>query len=254
MDLLKDLNQQQIQAVTAPLGPVLVLAGPGSGKTRVLTHRIGYLISQANVRPSEVMAVTFTNKAAREMKSRVERMLEEELAGNTNSGRMSLGTFHSLAARILRREADHLPFTRQFVIFDDSDQRSLIRRIIVKEFNLDPKKMPPRKVLNAISSAKNELIDAQTYSADSYFGEIVRRAYQRYQELLLQNNALDFDDLLLWAVELLRRDDVLRARYRRMVPHILADEFQDTNAAQYMLLRLLAGDRADLFVVGSAAF
>jgi DNA helicase-2/ATP-dependent DNA helicase PcrA len=248
MDRLKDLNEQQRQAVSAPLGPVLVLAGPGSGKTRVLTHRIAYLIDHFDVRPSEIIAMTFTNKAAREMRSRVDALLEDSPGSALG---VSLGTFHALSARILRREADRLPFTRSFVIFDESDQQALMRQVI-KELNLDAKQATPGRILGTISSAKNELIDQDTFAAGSYFGEIVRRAYQRYQELLLQNNALDFDDILFWVVKLLRDDQDLQAGYRKRYPHVLIDEFQDTNTAQYVLLRLLSRDDSDLFVVGDA--
>jgi DNA helicase-2/ATP-dependent DNA helicase PcrA len=248
MNQLQHLNEQQRQAVTAPLGPLLVLAGPGSGKTRVLTHRIAYLIDQYGVRPDEIMAMTFTNKAAREMRNRVDVLLEDTPGSALG---VNLGTFHALSARILRREADRLPFTRAFVIFDDSDQQALMRQVI-NELNLDPKQASPGKILSTISNAKNELIDDETFSAGSYYGEIVRRAFQRYQQLLLENNALDFDDLLFWVVRLLRDDVDLQARYRQRFPQILVDEFQDTNTAQYVLLQLLSGEEPSLFVVGDA--
>jgi len=246
MDLLKDLNSQQQHAVTAPPGPILVLAGPGSGKTRVLTHRIAYLIQQFGARPEEMIAVTFTNKAAREMSSRLRDLLGGLEAGAAG---VSLGTFHALCARILRREADRLPVTRDFAIFDDADQQSLVRQAL-KELNLDPRQNPVGSIQAAISSAKNELILPTEYGASTYFAEVVRRVYVAYQNHLTANNALDFDDLLLWAVRLLREHDDLREKYRRRYPHILVDEFQDTNTAQYVLLRLLAGEQPDLFVVG----
>jgi DNA helicase-2/ATP-dependent DNA helicase PcrA len=243
MDLLEGLNPQQRQAVTAPPGPVLVLAGPGSGKTRVLTHRLAYLVRHLNASPAEIMAVTFTNKAAREMTARVGSLLGASLAG------VSLGTFHALCARILRREAARLPFNRDFVIFDESDQEALVRQAL-KALNLDPKQVQAGRVLAAISSAKNELLEPSEVAAGSYFGEITRRAYERYQRLLLENNALDFDDLLLWTVRLLREQPEVRAAYQRRYAHLLVDEFQDTNIAQYELLRLLARPEPDLFVVG----
>ena len=250
MKFLDTLNPQQRQAVTAPPGPVLVLAGPGSGKTRVLTHRIAYLISHIGVQANHVLAVTFTNKAAREMGARVERLLGEDTSARTTvrSG-VNLGTFHATCARILRREADRAPFTREFVIFDDSDQQSLIRAAF-KDLNLDGKQVSPAKIHANISRAKNELIELEDFTPDSYVGEITRRVYEQYQAQLRTNNALDFDDLLLFAVHLLRDDDVLLQQYRRRYQHILVDEFQDTNTAQYVLLRLLAGDQPDLFVVG----
>ena len=245
VDLLEGLNPEQRTAVTTPLGPVLVLAGPGSGKTRVLTHRAAYLILQEGAAARSLLAVTFTNKAAREMQSRLQALL----AGAGGSEVPWLGTFHAACARVLRREAQHLPVTRDFVIFDDSDQEALVRQVL-KEFNLDPRQHAPGRIQAAISSAKNELIGPEAYPPSSYFAEIVRRAYARYDELLRENNALDFDDLLVWAVRLLREHDDVRDRYRRLYSHILVDEFQDTNTVQYELLRLLTIERPDLFLVG----
>jgi len=250
MKLLETLNSQQRQAVTADQGLVLVLAGPGSGKTRVLTHRIAYLVSHVGISPGHIMAVTFTNKAAREMAKRVAQLLDES-SGKRSAVQtgVSLGTFHSLCARMLRREADRLPFTRDYVIYDDADQQALIRNAF-KELNIDPKQISPRKILGSISRAKNELIVQEDFTADNYDAEITRRVYERYQEQLRVNNALDFDDLLLFAVLLLRGNDDLRLHYQQRYQHILVDEFQDTNTAQYVLLRYLAGERPDLFVVG----
>jgi len=250
MKLLEDLNPQQREAVTIPPGPVLVLAGPGSGKTRVLAHRIAYLVDHFGAQPREIMAMTFTNRAAREMSGRVEQLLgSSDALQPVSKGGVSLSTFHSLCARLLRRESDLLPVSRQFVIFDESDQHAIVRQAL-KEINLDPKQVQPGKVHGLISRAKNELIELEAFEANTYFAEITRRVYQRYQQLLLRNNALDFDDLLLWTVRLLREHDDLLAKYRRLYPHILVDEFQDTNTAQYILLRLLAGEEPDLFVVG----
>jgi len=245
MDLLQGLNPQQREAVTAPPGPSLILAGPGSGKTRVLTHRIAYLIRDLAIPPSQIMAMTFTNRAAREMRSRVEAMVGR--AGGREA--VSLGTFHSLCARMLRREAGRFPFSRDFVIFDDDDQLSLIKQIL-KEINLDPKQIAPGRVLGMISRAKNELIEPADFAAESYLGEVAKRAYQRYQQQLLQNNALDFDDLLMFAVQLVRDHEDVRLAYRQRFPHILVDEFQDTNTAQYQWMRHLAGDQPDLYAVG----
>lgn len=247
---LEDLNPQQRAAVTAPSGPVLVLAGPGSGKTRVLAHRIAHLVSQLDVRHDDIMAMTFTNKAAREMADRVELLLSMVDASRPSLSRgISLGTFHAQCSRLLRRESDRLPVDRDFVIFDESDQYALIRQTL-KEINLDPKQVRPGKLHGAISRAKNELIEYEDFPSNTYFDEITRRVYGRYQQLLLQNNALDFDDLLLWVVRLLREHDDLRMKYRMRYPYILVDEFQDTNTAQYVLLRLLVGDEPDLYVVG----
>ncbi len=248
MDFLKDLNPQQGKAVSAPPGPVLILAGPGSGKTRVLAHRIAYLIGQRDIQPNHILAMTFTNKAAREMAGRVRRLLgkgqDQQVTGWVN-----LGTFHAVCARMLRREAGILPVTRDYVIFDQNDQHGLVRSIL-KELDLDPKQFQPAKVHGAISRAKNELVGLEVFTAETYFGEVVKRVYERYQKRLLTNNAFDFDDLLLWTVRLLEEHPNLGEKYRRLYPHILVDEFQDTNTAQYVLLSLLAGDHPDLFVVG----
>ncbi len=247
--MLAHLNQKQEQAVTAPEGPTLVLAGPGSGKTRVLTHRIAYLAAERGADLPSIMAVTFTNKAAREMQSRVRDLLAPQLPGATRG--LDLGTFHALAARMLRRHADHLPVSRDFVIFDDSDQMSLVRDCL-KELNFDPKQVQPGRILGAISSAKSELIDWQHFSASTYFAEIVHRVYERYQTSLQLNNGVDFDDLLMYAVQLLQAHDDVRAQYHRRYGHILVDEFQDTNTAQYAMLRLLTPPSKDVFVVGDA--
>jgi len=245
MSLYEGLNPQQQQAVTAPMRPTLVIAGPGSGKTRVLTHRIVHLIQKEHVSPASILAVTFTNKAAREMRNRVERLLQVD---QPHSG-VRLGTFHANCARILRREADSLPFDRNFVIYDDTDQVSLVRQIL-KGLDVDPKKFKPRRIHAHISRAKNELLRAEDLPSESYLVEIVRRVFAIYNRELLANNALDFDDLLLWVVRLFDENPLIKARYREMYPHILVDEFQDTNTAQYALLRRITGDHPDLFVVG----
>src|SRR5947209_11222537 len=182
MDSLSSLNAQQRAAVTARPGPTLILAGPGSGKTRVLTHRIAYLVGQLGVPPRGIMAVTFTNKAAREMKARVELLLEGGLRG------LTIGTFHAICARLLRREAQHLAVTADFVIYDDSDQQALMKQAL-KELNLNDKQYAPQKMLNKISSAKNELVGPDEYAAATYIDEIVKRLYVRYQQLLAANNA-----------------------------------------------------------------
>lgn len=249
MNLLAHLNSQQQIAVTAPSGPVLVLAGPGSGKTRVLSYRIVYLINSGTASPDELLAVTFTNKAAREMGCRVRQLLGSTPISSPGANRVQLGTFHSICARILRREADHLPFTREYVIFDDADQQAVIRQAL-KQIGQDPKQAQPTRLHAMISRAKNELIDAASFTADTYFNEIARRVYERYQSLLLQNNGLDFDDLLFWAVRLLRENPAIQVQYQLRYPHILVDEFQDTNTAQYELLKLLTSDSPDIFVVG----
>ncbi len=244
MDFLDKLNPQQRQAVTAGAGPILVLAGPGSGKTRVLTQRVAYLIAHEGVRPYQMLAVTFTNKAAREMSNRV-----RELLGEMPSEGIWLGTFHSICARLLRREAENLPFDERFVIYDEDDQQRVIKGAI-RDLNLDEKTYRPQPVHAAISRAKNELIFPEDYPTQTYRDEVVKRIYQRYQEMLKQNNAVDFDDLLLWTAHLLSEFPTIREKYAQRFLHVLVDEFQDTNFAQYVLLKHLAAVHNNIFVVG----
>ena len=244
MDFLDKLNPQQRQAVTAGNGPVLVLAGPGSGKTRVLTQRVAYLIAYEGVRPYQMLAVTFTNKAAREMGNRVHDMLGELTADG-----LWLGTFHSVCARLLRREAEHLPFGSSFVIYDEDDQQRVVKAAI-RDLNLDEKTYRPQSVHGAISHAKNDLIFPEDYPVQTYRDEVVKRLYKRYQELLKQNNAVDFDDLLLWTAHLLSEFPAVREKYAKRFHHVLVDEFQDTNFAQYVLLKHLASGHNNIFVVG----
>ena len=244
MDFLDKLNPQQRQAVTAGAGPILVLAGPGSGKTRVLTQRVAYLIANEGVRPYQMLAVTFTNKAAREMGNRVRDML-----GELASDGLWLGTFHSICARLLRRESEHLPFDASFVIYDDDDQQRVVKAAI-RDLNLDEKTYRPQSVHGAISRAKNDLIFPEEYPTQTYRDEVVKRVYQRYQELLKQNNAVDFDDLLLWTAHLLSEFPTVREKYAQRFRHVLVDEFQDTNFAQYVLLKHLASGHNNIFVVG----
>ncbi len=244
MDLLHGLNPQQVRAVEAPDGPVLVLAGPGSGKTRVLTHRVAYLVEQRKVWPRQILAVTFTNKAAREMRERLNKLL-----GMTRANELTLGTFHAICARWLRRDAPEIGLARDFVIFDDDDQQQLIKRVL-KDLNIDDKRYKPSAVLNAISSAKNELITPELYKPPTYWHEMIRRIYPRYQELLRQSNGLDFDDLLLEVVRLLDQRPEVLARYQERYQHLLVDEFQDTNTVQYAMLKLLSAKRHNIFCVG----
>ncbi len=231
-------------AVSAPAGPVLVLAGPGSGKTRVLTHRIAWLILEQGIPPYQILAVTFTNKAAREMRERVHSLLQ----GLPTDG-MLLGTFHAVCARILRREADLLPFTRDYVIFDADDQLRLVKAII-KEMNINNKLYRPGSVHAYISNAKNELITPETFPVHTYRDEVVQRIFLEYEKRLRASNALDFDDLLLWTVRLFNEHPDVRERYSDRYQHILVDEFQDTNMAQYALVRLLAHGHNNIFCVG----
>ena len=243
MDILNGLNPQQHQAVTAPDGPVLVLAGPGSGKTRVLTHRVAYLVSHQDVYPWRIMAVTFTNKAAREMRDRL-----VELLGASRASELTLGTFHATCARILRREAPNVGISRDYVIFDTGDQLNVTQQVI-RELNLDEKKYRAAAILNAISRAKNELIRPQEYRAQSYYEEVVRRIYERYQAILHANNAFDFDDLIM-AVTILfdEHPDILKG-YQEKYRYVLVDEFQDTNMAQYVLVLQLTAHWRNMFCV-----
>jgi DNA helicase-2/ATP-dependent DNA helicase PcrA len=242
-DVLAGLNAAQQEAVRAVEGPVLVLAGPGSGKTRVLTHRVAYLVRECQVPPRQIMAVTFTNKAAREMKERLYRLLGDQFR------QLTIGTFHAICARILRQEAEAAGISPQYVIYDSADQLSLVRQAI-RSLNLDDKLYRPQSMHARISQAKNELYTPADMPARTYRDEVARRVYERYQALLAENGALDFDDLLMKAVQLFRESADVRARYQRRYPFILVDEWQDTNMAQYELVKLLAGQRANLFVVG----
>jgi DNA helicase II / ATP-dependent DNA helicase PcrA len=237
---LSGLNPQQREAVAHFEGPLLVLAGAGSGKTRVLTVRITHLIEEFGVDPASILALTFTNKAAGEMRERVRTLLGREPAG------MWIGTFHAIGARLLRRDATRLGWTPSFQIFDADDSESRIRRILRDELNLDPKKYPPKAIRAAISAAKNELVSAAAYAqtAVDHFERIIAQVYERYQRALHDANAFDFDDLLVWPVELFRTHPQVLQRYRERFRFVLVDEYQDTNRAQYVFLKLIAGRQA----------
>jgi DNA helicase-2/ATP-dependent DNA helicase PcrA len=243
--LLADLNLPQRQAVSTIAGPLLILAGPGSGKTRVIAHRIAYLVDVVGVTPWRIISVTFTNKAAREMRQRVVAHL-----GDTAND-LVLGTFHSICARLLRTEADRIGISRSFNIYDDADQLAVIKRA-AEWANVDTKRFKERVLLSAISHAKSELVTPYAYatSAQDYFGEVVARVYERYQDLLTENAALDFDDMIMKTVEMLRTNEEIREKYQERFLHVLVDEFQDTNIAQYQLARLLAGKHGNICVVG----
>jgi len=243
MDILGGLNPAQREAVEAIEGPLLILAGPGSGKTRVIAHRIAYLIKVWGISPYHILAVTFTNKAATEMKERLYHLL------GTSVEELTLGTFHATCARILRREGAHTGLDPRFVIYDDDDQLSLVKRSL-NELDLDPKRNNPRVFLSAISSAKSRLLGPEDYVKYSYFDEVVQRVYQRYQELLGESKALDFDDLLMKAVQLFRHCPDVLSKYQERYYHVLIDEFQDTNIAQYILAKQLAGKYRNICVVG----
>ena len=245
MDPLLDvLNPAQRQAVEAGEGPILVLAGPGSGKTRVLTHRIAYLVGRLHVPPYRIMAVTFTNKAAREMKARLEGLI-----GSANLGDLTIGTFHSVCAWILRREALAAGLDPHFLIYDQDDQERLVKQALAG-LNFDDKQYQPSAMLGAISNAKNDLQGPDDLRPADYRQEVTRRVYARYQELLEAAHALDFDDLLLRVVALFRDSPETLRKYRERYRAILVDEFQDTNLAQFEIVRLLAAESRHVFVVG----
>ncbi len=243
MTLFDGLNAQQHAAVTAGLGPVLVLAGPGSGKTRVLTYRLAYLLREMNAPPQSIMAVTFTNKAAGEMRHRVQGILGERPIG------LQIGTFHAICARLLRREGMRTPYGQNYHIYDGDDQQSVVKQAVA-ELNLDPKRYTPRSFLAAISNAKNELLTPGDLPAPDYFAELVVRVYTRYQAILLDNNAMDFDDLLMQFVFLLRDDPTVQSKYQNLLQFLLVDEFQDTNTAQYQMVQLLGAPQNNILVVG----
>lgn len=242
-DLLSKLNPQQLDAVIHQTGPAIVLAGAGSGKTTVLTTRASWLIQKNVASPSEILLITFTNKAANEMRHRLQKKHTSNLP--------SVGTFHSFSARLLRRHSDLLGFKHDFTIYDTDDQLSTLK-IIYKEHSIDPKKLNLRSVLSQISHAKNELLTPEKYSeiAHGHIQEQVARIYQLYQKKLRQSEAVDFDDLLALVITLLRQDSDIRQKYQHQFQHVLIDEYQDTNLAQYELTKLLAAPQDNLFVVG----
>lgn len=245
MELEKYLNPQQIKAVKSTEKPLLVIAGAGSGKTRVLTYRIAYLIKSRGVDPFNILAITFTNKAAREMKRRV-----IELVGRIGEY-MWVSTFHSFCARLLRYEINHLGMSRNYVIYDADDALSLVSNV-EKELDIDIKRFPPRAVMSVISDAKNKLIDYETFSkkAIDYFEKIAAKIYSLYQEKLFKANALDFDDLLMFTVDILNLFPEVRKKYQEKFKYILVDEFQDTNTAQNEIVMLLSEKHKRICVVG----
>jgi DNA helicase-2/ATP-dependent DNA helicase PcrA len=243
--LLADLNPPQREAVTHGEGPLLVLAGAGSGKTRALTHRIAWLLATGRARPNEILAITFTNKAAEEMRERV-----ADLVGAV-SKRMWVMTFHSACARILRMEAERLGYTSRFTIYDEADSLRMMKRCLA-DLEVDVKRYPPRAIRARVSDAKNVLLDAEAYQeqASGPFEELVGQAYRLYERRMLDANAMDFDDLLARTVNVLELYDDVRRRYRERFRWVLVDEYQDTNRAQYRLLQLLTGEDGNLTVVG----
>ncbi|MGM0799290.1 MAG: DNA helicase PcrA [Bacillota bacterium] len=245
--LLSGLNPVQQEAVKTTDGPLLLMAGAGSGKTRVLTHRIAYLMAEKHVAPWNILAITFTNKAAREMKERVESIL------GPGADEIWISTFHSMCVRILRRDIDRIGINRNFSILDTADQLSVIKGIL-KERNIDPKKFDPRSILGSISSAKNELIEPEEFAktAGGYYDQVTSDVYTDYQKKLLKNQSLDFDDLIMTTIKLFERVPEVLEFYQRKFQYIHVDEYQDTNRAQYLLVKQLAARLENICVVGDS--
>lgn len=248
MDILGGLNQAQKEAVLTTSGPLLILAGAGSGKTKTLTHRIAYLVAEEGAWPSHILAVTFTNKAAREMRERLARLLGQP---NDRSFMPWMGTFHSICVRLLRIEGKHLGIASNFVIYDEDDRQGLVKQVM-KALSISDRDMKPSAVSGAISAAKNALQDPDEYAAAAHypFQKGVARVYAEYEQRRRAAQALDFDDLLLEAVRVLRDVAEVRDRWRAQFQHILIDEYQDTNAAQYQLIKLLVNPDQNICVVG----
>jgi DNA helicase II / ATP-dependent DNA helicase PcrA len=246
VDWLDTLNPAQREAVTSTDGPLMIVAGPGSGKTRVIVHRIAYLVQRAGVAPWNVLAVTFTNKAAKEMRERLDTLLTERQVRA-----LTVGTFHSTCARWLRQDGEAIGLDRRFTIYDDGDQLDLVKRAMA-DLEIDEKKFKSRSVLAAISGAKNESLSPEQYAtrAEGLFDGIVARVYRRYQELLDENRALDFDDLLGKTLELFVSNADILEQYQDRFPYLMVDEFQDTNVVQYELVRLLGKKHRNVCIVG----
>jgi DNA helicase II / ATP-dependent DNA helicase PcrA len=245
MDILSQLNPAQKEAVVATQGPVLILAGPGSGKTRVITHRVAYLIKVCGISPHNILAVTFTNKAAREMSERLQNLVGQAV------NNLTMGTFHAICSRILRIDGQVAGIDPGFIIYDEDDQLNLIKQAL-QEFKLDPKQNVPRAILSSISASKSRLQTPQYYASASrsYFDEVVGRVYERYQKLLEDSHALDFDDLLMRTVTIFRSHPEVLKKYQERYVHVLVDEFQDTNLTQYELVKLISGKYRNICVVG----
>ena len=242
---LSTLNDKQKEAVEWPDGPILVLAGAGSGKTRVLTTKLAYLVNEKGVNPYNILAITFTNKAAKEMKERSFKML------GSDAYHMQISTFHSLGLLLIRENYEKLGFDKNFTILDSDDSLTIIKKIL-KDMNLDPKVYNPRAIRNKISSAKNELMDSNYYSrfANSEYEEIVLEVFKRYEQKVVKNNSMDFDDLLLLPIKLFKKYPDVLEKYQDRFKYILVDEYQDTNEAQYILIKMLSKKYKNICVVG----
>ena len=248
-ELLEQLNDKQREAVLCTQGPLLVVAGAGSGKTKALTHRIAYLMNEKKVNPWNILAVTFTNKAANEMKDRIIRLLGSDEENNLPT----VGTFHANCVRILRKKIHLLNYENSFTIYDTADQQILMKRVM-RELDIGEKQMTPRTILHHISNAKNQLINPSQYQSyvTNYFTEKVHEAYIQYQKALQQNSALDFDDIIMKTVELFQKDAKVLDQYQEKFQYISIDEYQDTNHAQYVLTNLLAEKYRNLCVIGDS--
>ena len=245
-DLINELNDKQKEAVLATDGPCLVIAGAGSGKTKVLTHKIAYLMSEKNIKPWNILAITFTNKAANEMKERVEKLVGEAAKD------MWIGTFHSICVRILRKYIDRLGFDRSFLIFDTSDQRTLVKECM-KTLKIDDKMFTDRSVIAEISNGKNEMLEPRAYQtkySGDYRKEIIGRIYELYQQRLKENNAIDFDDIINFTIKILTQNEDALEYYTNKFQYVLVDEYQDTNKAQFTLVTILASKHGNITVVG----
>ena len=245
-EILEGLNDKQYEAVINVEGPVLVIAGAGSGKTKVLTHKIAYLMKEKNISPWNILAITFTNKAANEMKKRIE-IIVGDAANN-----MWVGTFHSICVRILRRFIDRIGFDTSFVIFDTSDQKSLVKECM-KQLNIDDKMFSDKSILYEISNAKNEMLEPSAYVARAngdYRKERISTVYQMYQQKLKENNAIDFDDIINFTIKILLDNPDVLEYYTDKFKYVLVDEYQDTNKAQFTLVTLFASRHGNITVVG----
>lgn len=247
------LNPEQLRAVLTTEGAVLILAGAGSGKTKTLTHRIAYLIDEKKVNPERILAVTFTNKAAQEMRERIEKLLSQSEAAEYGAVVLPphIGTFHNICAKILRREIEVLGYGRNFNIIDDQDQQSIVKKAM-KELEMDPDQVKPRSLLEAISKAKNAQMDPEQYllQTGSYYEELAAKVYERYQKELKTTNALDFDDMILLTVRLFQEHPKVLEKYQEQFRYVMVDEYQDTNSLQYTLVHLLAKKHGNIFVIG----
>ena len=242
---LDTLNETQLEAVKTTDGPILILAGPGSGKTRVITYKIAYLLEENKAKPWEILAITFTNKAAKEMKMRLENLIEEDIKS------MQISTFHSFGLRIIKENHEFFNLNKNFTILDETDSISVIKKI-VKEMNLDEKQYNPRAIKHKISSAKNELIDCKKYKmyARTLIDENIAKVYEKYQEKLLRSSTVDFDDLLMLPIELFKKKKEALEHYQNKYKYVFIDEYQDTNEAQYLLSKMISEKRNNICVVG----